>query len=225
MGEVVASISVSLDGYFTGPNPGRGQGLGEGGEVLHGWLRGKTGSREELAANEFVREAFERCGAMISGRDSYDTAEAAWGPEPPFGVPVFVLTHRLQLDDVRTGTTFSFVEDFETALARAREAAGAKDVALHGGSVIVQARRRRPRRAQPAARPDPARRRPAPVQGSRGGAAAARADPLGAGAGSGSPALPRRQRPSRRVRSGTPVIGAPPVRRSIQAQPVITAPA
>lgn len=140
MTKVIASISVSVDGYFTGPDPGRGQGLGAGGEVLHAWLRGGTANREQLAGNELVREAFERSGAMVCGRDGFDTAEAAWGPEPPFQVPVFVLTHRPAPDDVRVGTTFSFVTaGFEAALERAREAAGAKDVALHGGSLIRQA--------------------------------------------------------------------------------------
>jgi dihydrofolate reductase len=140
MGEVIASISVSLDGYFTGPNPGPTQGLGEGGRVLHGWIEGGTSSREELASNELIAEAFERAGAMIAGRDGYDHAEAAWGPRPPFQVPVFVLTHRPRPDDVREGTTFHFVDaGFEAALARAREAAGEKSVALHGGSAIRQA--------------------------------------------------------------------------------------
>jgi dihydrofolate reductase len=140
MGKVIAGLSVSVDGYFTGPNPGPGQGLGEGGEVLHAWLRGQTRSREQLTANELVREIFERTGAMICGRDGYDHAEAAWGPEPPFRTPIFVLTHRPRPDDVREGTTFHFVADgFEAALERAREAAGEKDVALHGGSCIRQA--------------------------------------------------------------------------------------
>jgi dihydrofolate reductase len=139
MSKVIASMSVSLDGYFTGPDPGPGQGLGAGGEVLHEWLRGGTANRGQLTSNEVVREAFERSGAMISGRDSYDTAERAWGPEPPFQVPIFVLTHRPRPDDVRVGTTFHFVDGFEAALAAAHEAAGEKDVALHGGSVIRQA--------------------------------------------------------------------------------------
>jgi dihydrofolate reductase len=129
-----------LDGFFTGPNPGRGQGLGEGGEVLHGWLRGGTANRDQLTSNELVKEAFERAGSMLCGRDGYDTAEHAWGPEPPFRVPVFVLTHRPRPDDVREGTTFSFVSDgFDAALALAREAAGEKAVDLHGGSLIRQA--------------------------------------------------------------------------------------
>lgn len=139
MGEVIASMSVSLDGYFTGPDPGPGQGLGEGGEVLHAWIESGTASREQLSANEFIREAFERSGAMVCGRDSYDTAERAWGPQPPFEVPIFVPTHRPRADDVRTGTTFHFLDSFEAALAAAREAAGEKDVALHGGSMIRQA--------------------------------------------------------------------------------------
>jgi dihydrofolate reductase len=132
MSVVIASISVSLDGYFTGPRPGPSQGLGEGGEVLHEWLRGGTANREQLTSNEIVREAFERSGAMISGRDSYDVAERAWGPEPPFEVPVFVLTHRPQPDDVRTGTTFHFIDGFDGALAAAREAAGASSTASMG---------------------------------------------------------------------------------------------
>jgi dihydrofolate reductase len=140
VGKVTANLSVSLDGYFTGPNPGPRQGLGAGGEILHAWLREGTANREQLTANEVVREMFESGGAMICGRDGYDAAERAWGPEPPFEVPVFVLTHRPRPDDVRLGTTFHFVDKgFAAALGLAREAAGAKDVSLHGGSIIRQA--------------------------------------------------------------------------------------
>jgi dihydrofolate reductase len=138
-GEVTANLSVSLDGFYTGPDPGRGQGLGAGGEVLHQWLRGGTANREQLTSDRIVGEMFEASGAMIAGRDGYDHAEAAWGPQPPFEVPVFVLTHRPRPDDVRQGTTFHFVDSFEAALARAREAAGEKDVSLHGASLIRQA--------------------------------------------------------------------------------------
>lgn len=62
---------------------------------------------------------------MVMGRDSYEHAQAAWGPQPPFEVPIFVLTHRPRGDDVREGTTFHFVTDgLGTALERARAAAG-----------------------------------------------------------------------------------------------------
>ncbi len=76
---------------------------------------------------------------MVMGRDGYEAAEAAWGPHPPFEVPIFVMTHRPRPDDAREGTTFHFVDGFETALARARAAAGTQDVALHGASPIRQA--------------------------------------------------------------------------------------
>lgn len=77
---------------------------------------------------------------MVMGRDSYEHAQAAWGPQPPFEVPIFVLTHRPRGDDVREGTTFHFVTDgLGTALERARAAAGDHDVALHGGGAIQQA--------------------------------------------------------------------------------------
>jgi dihydrofolate reductase len=133
-------MSVSLDGFFTGPNPGPGQGLGEGGEVLHAWIGPGTANREQLTGDEVVRELFESTGAMIAGRDGYETAEQAWGPEPPFQVPVFVLTHNPRPDDVRKGTTFHFITGgFGEALALARGAAGDKDVSLHGGTIIRQA--------------------------------------------------------------------------------------
>jgi dihydrofolate reductase len=139
VGRTTANLSVSLDGFYTGPDPGRGQGLGAGGEVLHGWLRGGTSGRAQLTSNELVAEMFEAGGAMICGRDGYEHAEAAWGPRPPFEVPVFVMTHRPRPDDVREGTTFHFVGSLEEGLRAAREAAGEKNVDLHGGSPIRQA--------------------------------------------------------------------------------------
>jgi dihydrofolate reductase len=139
MGKVTANLSVSLDGFYTGPNPGPTQGLGEGGEVLHDWLRGGTADRAQLTSNEIVAEMLGAAGAMIAGRDGYDAAQAAWGPHPPFEVPVLVLTHEPRPDDTREGTTFHFVEGFDPALALAREVAGEKDVALHGASAIRQA--------------------------------------------------------------------------------------
>jgi dihydrofolate reductase len=76
---------------------------------------------------------------MIMGRDSYEIAESAWGPHPPFENPTLVLTHRARDDDVREGSTFTFVADgFDAALDRARAAASDKDVMLHGGTAIPQ---------------------------------------------------------------------------------------
>lgn len=139
MGKVTANLSISLDGFYTGPEPGPGQGLGRGGEMLHDWIKGGTANRAQLTSNEIVAEMFEASGAMVTGRDGYDAAEAAWGPRPPFECEVFVMTHRPRPDDVREGTTFRFVDSFEAALEGARDAAGEKNVDLHGASAIRQA--------------------------------------------------------------------------------------
>lgn len=140
MTAVIASISVSLDGYYVGPDPGPDVPLGVGGAPLHAWFRHDVADREQLTADDVLREQFQRIGALVMGRDSYEVAERAWGSAPPFQVPVFVLTHHERDDDVRDGTTFSFVTaGFAQALGRARDVAGDHDVGLHGGSAIRQA--------------------------------------------------------------------------------------
>jgi len=139
---VSANLSISLDGYYTGPSPGTLHPLGHGGEPLHDWISRNGKTANHVSSSEILEEEFERVGAMIMGRDSYDHAEPDWGDEPPFGVPVFVLTHRSRPDDVRDGTTFHFVTSgFGAALESAQETAKDKDVLLHGGGTIRQALR------------------------------------------------------------------------------------
>ena len=137
---VYASLSISLDGYYTGPNPSPENMLGDGGEVLHSWFAHDVADRTQLSVEEVIREEMDRLGAMIMGRDSYEHAQAAWGPRPPFEVPIFVLTHHPRSDDVREGTTFQFVTGgFESAVERAKRAAAAgKRVGLHGGGAMRQ---------------------------------------------------------------------------------------
>lgn len=136
---IAANLSVSVDGYFAGPGAGPQQTLGQGGEVLHGWFAHDVADRDQLSAEDVLRPELERAGALVMGRDSYETAQAAWGPHPPFENPIFVLTHRPREDDVREGSTFTFVTDgFDAAIERARAAAGEKDVMLHGGTSIQQ---------------------------------------------------------------------------------------
>jgi len=137
---VYASLSISLDGYYTGPDPSPDKMLGEGGEVLHSWFAHDVADRTQLSVEEVIREEMDQLGAMVMGRDSYEHAQAAWGPRPPFEVPIFVLTHRPRSDDVREGTTFQFVTGgFESAVERAKRAAApGKRVGLHGGGAMRQ---------------------------------------------------------------------------------------
>lgn len=136
---VIASLSVSLDGLYTGPHPSPENPLGDGGAVLHEWFAHNVADRDQLTANDILRPEFARTGALVMGRDSYDHAQAAWGPHPPFEMPLFVLTHHARTDDIREGSTFHFVTDgFESAVHQASKAAGGKDVGLHGGGTIRQ---------------------------------------------------------------------------------------
>jgi dihydrofolate reductase len=142
MTKVAAGITTSLDGYITGPDDGPGKGLGEGGERLHYWVFGGPWSYAEEprgeptgADKQLLDEAFARVGAVIGGRNTYEAAEA-WGGQNPFGVPFFILTHRPQ--DAPADAGFTFVDGLEEAMARAREAAGDKDVFVMGGADVIR---------------------------------------------------------------------------------------
>src|SRR5687767_10903264 len=143
MTKVTAGITTSLDGYITGPNDGPGRGLGEGGERLHYWVFGGPWSYgEELngsptgADKEFLDEAIDRVGAIVGGRGTYEAAEA-WGGRNPFGAPFFIVTHRME-DAPAEDTGFTFVNGVDEAIARARDAAGGKDVFVMGGADVIR---------------------------------------------------------------------------------------
>jgi dihydrofolate reductase len=142
MPKVIASITTSLDGYVAGPDDGPGKGLGEGGERLHYWVFGgpwsyDSGPRGEPsgAARALLDQAIARTGAIVVGRWMYEAANH-WGDENPWPVPVFVVTHHPE-DEPDTGE-FTFVDGFDAAIARARTAAGDKDVAIGGGADVIR---------------------------------------------------------------------------------------
>lgn len=135
MGRVFADQSISLDGFSAGPNVGVSNPMGDGGEELHAWqFRG--GRRREVLDNLFGGGT----GAVVVGRHTFDLGEKHWGDEPPFHLPVLVVTHRpMAALTKRGGTTYTFVADgIEGAVARARETAGGRDVVVLGGAAIIQ---------------------------------------------------------------------------------------
>src|SRR5919201_6580386 len=155
MSKVRAHISVSSDGYVAGPNQSHETPLGEGGESLHDWMielkawresHGNEGG-EENASTAIFEEEKDNVGAEIMGRGMFGPPEGGpwdeswqgwWGEDPPFHMPVFVLTHHEREPLTLTDTTFTFVTDgIESALAQAREAAGDKDVFIGGGASII----------------------------------------------------------------------------------------
>jgi dihydrofolate reductase len=144
MAKVLVGITVSLDGYITGPNDGPGAGLGEGGERLHYWVFGGHWSYDgERGApspvdQRYLDEVFRSGGAWIVGRTMHDVVDG-WGDDPGFGVRVFVVTHRPHETVVKGDTSFEFVTGgIEDALARARGAAGDKNVIVMGSADLLR---------------------------------------------------------------------------------------
>ena len=156
MAKLRLDISISLDGYVAGPNPSEENPLGIGGEQLHEWALGLEAWRKPhgLEGGEVNRstgvmeESQANLGATVMGRNmfggegSWDAKpwDGWWGDEPPFHMPVFVLTHHDREPVVKDGgTTFTFVTDgIESAFAQAEEAAGGKDIGLAGGADVAQ---------------------------------------------------------------------------------------
>ncbi len=135
MGKVIVDITMSLDGFVTGPNDGPGNGLGDGGRILHDWVFGGR----TAADAQFLEDPLKALGAFVLGRRTFDIAEGAWGHQPPFSGPVFVLTHRPHAPLTRGPVTFTFVTaGLESALQQARVAAGDKDVGLMGAAISQQ---------------------------------------------------------------------------------------
>jgi dihydrofolate reductase len=138
---VVADISVSLDGFVTGPDAGPDNGLGTGGEPLHTWV---LDSDDPLDAEVLARST-ERAGAVVMGRNLFDVIDApsGWNDEMGFGAqhatrpPFFVVTHEPPAD-VRLELDFRFVTDLPTAIEQAKAVAGDKDVVVMGGGEIIR---------------------------------------------------------------------------------------
>jgi len=145
---VFADITMSLDGFITGPNDSVELPIGEGGDRLHQWIYDQASWRERHgqeggrtgADDDLIAEAFERVGAYVMGRRMFAHGEGPWGDDPPFHGPVFVLTHEAREPLLKLGgTTFTFVTDgIESALERAAAAAGDKDVSIAGGANVIQ---------------------------------------------------------------------------------------
>lgn len=137
MSKVLLELSVSLDGYVTGPDVRPEEPMGDGGERLHEWMfAGKSATEVET----FQTAKYSEIGALIMGRRMVDLGIGPWGEEPTFHAPCFVVTHRPAEKIVKKGgTSYIFVTDgIEAALERAREAADPQDVQVNGGADVAQ---------------------------------------------------------------------------------------
>jgi dihydrofolate reductase len=144
MSYVTCDIGISLDGYSAGPNQSLEQPFGDGvgdGEELHSWMFDHAANHaDEIAA---ITDA----GAFVMGRNMFSPGRGEWdlgwtgwwGENPPYHAPVFVLTHHERAPlEMAGGTTFHFVTGgIDEALARARDAAGERNVAIAGGASTI----------------------------------------------------------------------------------------
>jgi dihydrofolate reductase len=142
MSKVIAVITTSVDGYVAAPHDEPGRGLGEGGEAIHAWVFGGTWRYDDSARGEmdpqdkaWFAAVNEGIGAVVCGRYTYEAA-GHWGDRNPFGAPAFVVTHRPE-EEPPTGE-FTFVTGVPEAVARAGEAAGAKNVHVMGGADVIR---------------------------------------------------------------------------------------
>jgi dihydrofolate reductase len=153
----VHNFAISLDGYGAGPKQDRANPLGIGGEALHTWLvatrtfqrmSGKEGGTTGVD-DAFAARGFTNIGACIMGRNMFgpvrgpwpdDSWKGWWGDNPPYHVPVFVLTgHPRASVAMDGGTTYHFVtEGIHAALRRAAEAAEGRDIQLMGGVSTIR---------------------------------------------------------------------------------------
>jgi dihydrofolate reductase len=131
---------MSLDGFIAGPHD----------EIrpLFGWYNsGDTDFpvagtpmvfKISRASADYLHAAWGKIGAIVTGRRDFDVSEA-WGGKPPLAVPTFIVTHRVPQEWVKEGSPFTFVtEGVEHAVERARLAAGGRDTAISGTTIVQQ---------------------------------------------------------------------------------------
>lgn len=138
--KVFVDVGLSLDGYMAGPNNSPTNPLGDDFGPVHAWMFDDEGFVRDGPGGAILQGAFARIGANVMGRTMFEEGAPHWGENTFRGAPVFVLTHRPREPWVRAGgNVFHFVtEGFESALARAREAAGGKDVRVSGGADVAR---------------------------------------------------------------------------------------
>ena len=136
MSNSVLYMSMSLDGFIAGPDDGPGQGLGAGGEVLHGWLRDGGGDPmgyRPSGPSAAIFDEFMATGAVVVGRRTFDIA-GRWNGDHHDGVPIFVPT-RGEPPEPDSELVHYVTDGVESAMRQAKQAAGDANVLVHGASL------------------------------------------------------------------------------------------
>jgi dihydrofolate reductase len=136
MSSTVLYMSMSLDGFIAGPNERLDNGLGDGGHRLHEWVIDSDGDggleslRHPGGVNGQIIDEFMTTGAVVAGRGTFEPA-GGWGGDHHDGVPIFILTRR-DPNELRQWPLVTYVDDVTAAMTSAKEAAGDRNVLVHG---------------------------------------------------------------------------------------------
>jgi len=144
MSSTVLYMSMSLDGFITGPNERPDNALGDGGDRLHEWVfPGAEGGDFDAATarlrgvNRQVYEEFMSTGAVVAGRGTFEPA-GGWGGDHHDGVPIYILSRHRAPEWAAQWPNVHYVSDLAVAMRDAKHAAGAKNVLVHGANIAQQ---------------------------------------------------------------------------------------
>ncbi len=144
MSLTVLYMSMSLDGFITGPNVSPENGLGDGGDRLHEWALPGAGVDVEAAAprlrgaNRRIYDEFMATGAVVAGRATFEPA-GGWGGDHHDGVPIYILSRNPAPAWTADWPAVHYVSDLEVVMREAKSAAGDKNVLVHGSSIAQRA--------------------------------------------------------------------------------------
>lgn len=143
MGSTVLYMSMSLDGFITGPNVRPDNGLGDGGERLHEWVFAggddfETAVQRLEGVNRQVYDEFMSTGAVVAGRATFEPA-GGWDGDHHDGVPIYILSRHPAPAWAADWPLVHYVSDLEAAMRDAKDAAGDKDVLVHGSGIAQRA--------------------------------------------------------------------------------------
>jgi dihydrofolate reductase len=132
--EAVLYMSMSLDGFVAGPNESRANPLGDGGHRLHDWFITEHGLGRPAGVNGQVWDEMMATGAVVAGPGTFETA-GGWGGDHHDGAPIFIYSRREPGIDISEWPLVTYVSDVVTAITRAKQAAGEKNVLVHGAAI------------------------------------------------------------------------------------------
>ena len=142
LSSTVLYMSMSLDGFITGPNVSPDNGLGDGGERLHEWVFSAAEDGDDFQAaiarlrgvNRQIYDESQSTGAVIAGRGTFEPA-GGWGGDNHNGVPIFILSRHPAPAWAAKWPAVHYVSDLEAAVRDAKQAAGDKNVLVHGARI------------------------------------------------------------------------------------------